>query len=73
MGFADYIAISDYRATATTPCAGDASATCDSAVLDRIATVRQAMAADFVLLGYLPNEKSRAILRKERTILPRLR
>ena len=51
IGFVDYIGIADFRATATEACPGDPGATCDTAIGDRVATVRRAVAADFFLLG----------------------
>ena len=50
-GFVDYIGIADFRARSSAPCADDPSRACDTAVRDRLATVKKAMTDDFFLLG----------------------
>jgi hypothetical protein len=51
LGFADYIAISVYRADATEPCPGDKSKTCDTSAGTKAAAVVHEMSSDFFLLG----------------------
>jgi hypothetical protein len=51
IGFADYIAISVYRASATEPCADDKSKTCDTSAGAKLETVEHEMGRDFFLLG----------------------
>ncbi len=51
LGFADYIAISVYRADATEPCADDKTKTCDTPGSAKLATVEHEMGQDFFLLG----------------------
>jgi hypothetical protein len=51
LGFADYIAISVYRADATQPCPGDKSKTCDTSAGAKAATVMHEVNSDFFLLG----------------------
>ena len=50
-GFVDYIGIADFRARSSAPCADNPSRACDTAVRDRLATVKKAMTDDFFLLG----------------------
>ncbi len=51
LGFADYIAISVYRADATQPCPGDKIKTCDTSAGTKAATVVHEVGSDFFLLG----------------------
>jgi C4-dicarboxylate transporter, DctM subunit len=51
VGFVDYIAISDFRAAATHPCAPDASKLCDAPVRERLTTLGRGMSLDFFVLG----------------------
>ncbi len=51
VGFADYIAISVYRADATRPCADDKNKPCDTPASAKAATVTHEMSSDFFLLG----------------------
>jgi hypothetical protein len=51
LGFADYIAISVYRADATEPCPTDKSKTCDTPAAAKASVVAHAMGGDFFLLG----------------------
>jgi TRAP-type C4-dicarboxylate transport system permease small subunit len=51
IGFADYIAISVFRANATEPCPGDKNKSCDTGAGAKLATVEHEMSADLFLLG----------------------
>lgn len=51
VGFADYIAISVYRADATQPCPDDKNRSCDAPASAKLATVEHEMSSDFFLLG----------------------
>ncbi len=51
VGFADYIAISVYRADATQPCPDDKNKSCDAPASAKAATVMHEVSSDFFLLG----------------------
>ena len=51
IGFADYIAISVFRANATEPCPDDKNKSCDTSAGTKLATVEHEMSADLFLLG----------------------
>jgi Tripartite ATP-independent periplasmic transporters, DctQ component len=50
-GFIDYIAIAEYRASAVEPCPGDPTASCDTTLGQRLATLARGTSSDFFLLG----------------------
>jgi hypothetical protein len=51
VGFADYIAISVFRADAVQPCPDDKAKSCDTPASAKLATVTREMSGDFFLLG----------------------
>jgi len=51
VGFVDYIAIAEYRASAVAPCPGAPDQSCDTTFGERLATVRRVTASDLFLLG----------------------
>jgi TRAP-type C4-dicarboxylate transport system permease small subunit len=51
VGFADYIAISVYRADATQPCPDDKTKSCDTTTGSKVDTVLHDVGGDFFLLG----------------------
>jgi hypothetical protein len=51
VGFADYISISVFRATATEPCADDKTKSCDAGAGEKLATVEHEMGRDVFVLG----------------------
>ena len=51
LGFADYIAISVYRADATQPCPEDKNKSCDTSAGSKAAVVLHEVGGDFFLLG----------------------
>jgi TRAP-type C4-dicarboxylate transport system permease small subunit len=51
VGFVDYISVSIFRADATRPCPGDATRSCETTPGEKLAVVREKVAADFFLLG----------------------
>lgn len=50
-GFADYIAIAQYRVSAVRPCPGDAAALCDTGAAEKAKALAGATSSDFFLLG----------------------
>jgi hypothetical protein len=50
-GFVDYIAIAQYQAMATVPCAVDSNTVCDAPVSDKLGFVAKETSADLFLVG----------------------
>jgi C4-dicarboxylate transporter DctM subunit len=61
VGFADYISIADFRATASRSCPEDPARMCDATASERLATVEQAIARDVFLLERQASLDVRAI------------
>jgi TRAP-type C4-dicarboxylate transport system permease small subunit len=51
VGFVDYIGIAEFRASATSPCPGNPTASCDAAAGEKLTTVKHEVASDCFLLG----------------------